>query len=184
MEPETKKTILISIWCTAAVLLVGGAVWLWIYLAEFSSYHDNQYKFTVQYPVKWKKVEKFHGTAVTFIRPQETALDVVLPNVNITVQEVPDKIATMESFSQTITKQMAAVFKNNINILEDKDATFAGRRAHRLVIVAPNPNHLKMTFIWTMKGPFAYIFTFMAQEAQYVKLSSTVKRMINSFELK
>ncbi|MBF0490966.1 MAG: hypothetical protein HQL15_10250 [Candidatus Omnitrophica bacterium] len=184
MEQESKKTMLIVIWCSAAVLLLGGALWGWFYLSQFSSYHDKQYNFTLKYPVKWEKMEKFQGTAVTLRRPKQTALDTFQPNVNITVQEVPGKIATLASFSEAIMKQMKAVFKTNVIVLEDKSCTFADRPAHLLVLAAPKPSNLKLRFVWTIKGSFAYIFTFIAQGNQYNELVPTIKGMVDSFELK
>ena len=186
MEQETKKTILIVLWCVAAAVLVAGAVWLWMYFAPFSSYHSKQYRFSMIYPNQWKMMDgnPQAGLAIVFVRPKETALDVLQPNVNITLQDVPDKFATIESFSTLITKQMTNYFKTTIKVIQDKDYTFARRKGHCLVIAVPKPEDYRMIFVWTIKGSYAYIFTFMCKGNQYEKLLPTVKRMINSFEFK
>ena len=182
MQQETKRTLLITLWWSAAGVLAAGALWWWFFFSQFAFYHDNEYKFSVKYLKSWEKIEHSQGTAVIFRRPKETALDIFEPNVNITVQEVPAKIATLSSFSETITKQMTVVFKKNIHILEDKNFTFAHRGGHRLILEAPKPDNLKLMFVWTIKGPFAYIFTFIAKTDQYKALSPNIDQMIESFE--
>jgi hypothetical protein len=184
MDQGAKRTTLIILWCFATAILIAGAVWWGVKFSKTASYHNSQYGFSVQYPRQWQKMEHYQGTAVAFIRPKQTALDIFQPNVNITIQEVPDQIATLSSFSSTITKQMNVVFKKNISIKEDKDVEFAKRKGHILIVDAPNPSHLKMLFVWTMKGDFAYLLTFMAQTTQYQELLPTINAMIKSFELK
>lgn len=184
MDQDSKKTILIVIWCVAAALLVIGGAWAWYSMSQYKTYRNAEYKFIVKYPSEWKMMEHYQGTAVTFVKPKQTALDVFQPNVNITIQEVPAKIATLKSFSETITKQMTVVFKKSIVIKEDKDVIFGGRPGHRLVVDAPKPSNLRMMFVWTIKGPFAYLFTFMGQGKQYQDLMPTIDQMTKSFAFK
>jgi hypothetical protein len=184
MNQNIKKRILIMTWSLAALILAVGTAWWWINYSQFAAFEDKQYKFTVVYPTKWKKIEHFQGTAVTFVRPKKTALDIFQPNVNITVQEVPEHLATLTTFSETITKQMTAVFGENIIISTDKDVRFANRPAHQMVFEAAKPNDVKLMITWTIKGSFAYIFTFVGQHAQYKEVFPAVQKMMNSFELK
>ncbi len=184
MKPETKKIILITLWCLAATVLAAGAVGLWIRASQFSLYQDSQYQFSMKYPKDWEKREHAYGTAVVFVRPKQTALDIFQPNVNVTVQDIPDTVATLGSFSETITKQMKTVFKNNINIIEDKNFTFGQRRGHRLIFAAPQPDNLKTMVVWTIKAGRAVIFTFIAKADQYQALLSTVDQMVESFQLR
>ena len=184
MEQNTKKIILIVIATLAGILLVAGAVWLWIYYVPYDTYENSQFKFQVKYPREWQKAEGYAGSVVTFVRPKQTALDVVQPNFNISVQEVPAHIATLKSFSETITKQMIAIFDKNMQIVEDKDFTFGNRQGHRLIIDAPQPQNMKAIFVWTIKGSLAYIFTYMSKIDQYKELAPTVNQMVSSFEFK
>lgn len=184
MKEAERKIILVALWGLMGGIFAAGVLWLYFYFIQFSPYHNSQFHFSLRYPSFWKKMEGFQGTAVTFVRPKESALELFQPNVNITVQEVPDQIATLGSFSKTITKQMTVVFKKHINILEDKDCTFADWHGHRLILEAPKPDSLKAMFVWTIKGSFAYIFTFMARTEQYKKLILTVDEMVKSFKLK
>jgi hypothetical protein len=183
MELKNKKMLLIIIWSTAAALLVAVGIGVWVYFGQFGVYQNKQFNFTMMYPKKWQMLEGYSGTAVTFVRPKETALDVVQPNINITVQEVPVHILTLGSFSETITKQITAVFDKNINIVENKDFHFANQIGHRLIIEAPQPDNLKVMTIWVIKGSFAYIFTFLARADQYKKLVPVIDQVVNSFQI-
>lgn len=181
MKQETKRIALVTLWCLAAVVLLVGVGWIGYYFYQFPTYHNNQYRLSVKYPRDWQKMEQVGGVVVAFVRPKQTAMDIFEPNFNITVQEAPDKIATLTSFSETITKQMKAVFKKTINILEDKECTFANRRGHRLVLLA-SPDNIKAEFVWTIKGSLAYIFTFMAREKQFKELSPAIDAIVESFK--
>ena len=181
MKPEIKKNILISLWILLAVVFVSAAGWYIYYLSQYKTYQDSQLKFSIKYPSQWQMKDHYLGTAVTFIRPRQSALEVFQPNVNMTVQEVPDQIATLESYSEVALKQMKAVFQKKINILEDKDFEFGKRKGHRLMIEAPEPQNLKAIFIWTIKGSNAYIFTFVSRIDQYAEVSKNVNEMISSF---
>jgi heme/copper-type cytochrome/quinol oxidase subunit 2 len=182
MNPQTKKVILISLWCFLAFIFLAVVGWYVYYLIQYKTYKDTQHKFSIKYPSDWEMKSDFAGTAVAFIRPKQTALDVFQPNANVSLQDVPAHIATLASFSKTITKQLTAIFEKNITIVEDKDFTFSGRAGHRLVIEAPKPENLKAVFVWTIKGSSAYIFTYMSRIDQYKELSPKVDEMIKSFK--
>ncbi len=184
MKPETKKLILMAIWGTMAVVLLAAIAWFVYYLLEFKTFESRQHHFSITYPKDWLKQEGYAGTVVTFARRKQTALSLFEPNANVTVQEVPDQIATLSSFSAVITKQMTAVFDKNMNIIEDKDFSFGNRLGHRLIVEAPKPQQLKAVFIWVLKGSSAYIFTYMCRMDQYNELLPTMNRMVKSFEFK
>ena len=184
MKAETKKLVLMILWGALAVILLAAITWFIYNLLQFKTYENKKHHFSMKYPSKWLIKEGFVGTVVTFVRPKQTALSIFEPNVNITVEEVQAQIATLESFSAMITKQMTAVFKKKINIVEDKEFIFGNRRGHRLIVDAPEPQHLKAIFIWTVKGSFAYIFTYMSQLDQYAEIAPTLDQMVKSFEFK
>ncbi len=183
MKQETKKKILMSLLVLLALVFAAGVGWLIYYMSQVKEYKDSEHKFSIVYPSKWEKNERYLGTAVAFVRPKQTALDVFSPNVNISVQDVPDEIATLKSFSETITKQMTTVFQKNITIVKDQDMDFGGRKGHILVVNAPQPQNLKSIFVWTIKGSKGYIFTFMSRIDQYKEVEPLVDRMIHSFKL-
>ncbi len=180
MEANVKKYILWGIIATC-VLLLGVLIW---YVLQFSEYTDKTYRFSIKCPSGWNIVHPAPaGVAVEFVAPKETELDTVNENINIVVQDVPAKIATLESFSATIEKQLKAVF-NNIKIVENKSVMINGRRAHRLSIETDKSNKLRLVHVWVIKGSRAYIITFLGANEKYPQYASTVDAVVNSFKLK
>ncbi len=184
MKAQIKKFILIFVGIVAGLVMLAGIAWLIYDASQFRNYQDNTLHFAVRYPVGWevhKNPQK--DVAVLFRAPQETALDVFRSNINITIQLVPDEIAGIKSFSQTISEQMKSVFQGNIRVLEDKAIMFGGRKGHRLVIEAPEPDHLKAVFVWVIRKDQAYIFTFMTTTRKYPRLSFQIEQILKSFKL-
>src|SRR5690349_11656654 len=101
MEQNKKRNILITVWSLAAVALLAAAGYFaYYFIYKFPVYENHQLKFSVRYPHEWKKMEGIKGAAIVFVRPKQSALDIFEPNFSITIQEVPDKIATLSSFSE------------------------------------------------------------------------------------
>lgn len=185
MNTQVKKNILIAVGVMAALVMVAGAVLIVYNAGQFADYQNSSYRFFVRYPKNWQVIESPQpGVAVVFLSPKETALDVFRENINITVQSVPDEIASIKTFSRTIIEQMRAVFKTNIKIIEDKPVAFGGRTGHRLVFEAPKPDNLKAVVVWTIRRDQAYILTFMTIIRKYPKSSSKVEEVLKSFRLK
>ena len=185
MNTQTKKNILIAVGAAAALVMAAGIVFIIYNAGQFADYQNSSYKFFVRYPKNWQVIESPQpGVAVVFLSPKETALDVFRENINITIQPVPDEIASIKTFSRTIVDQTAAVFKTNIKIIENKPFTFGGRRGQRLVFEAPKPDHLKAVVAWTIRRDQAYILTFLTTIRKYPQSSSKVEEVLKSFQLK
>ena len=185
MDNKAKKNILIAVGIVAAMAMMAGIVLIIYKAGQFADYQNSVYQFFVRYPKNWQVIEGPQpGVAVVFLSPKETALDVFRENINITVQPVPDEIASIKTFSRTITEQMKAVFSANIKIIEDKPVTFGGRRGQRLVFEAPNPDNLKAVVVWTIRRDQAYILTFMTTIRKYPQSSFKVEEALKSFQLK
>jgi len=184
MKASFKKKILISIASTAALLLLAALGWLLYFKLQFSTYHDDQYKFSIKYPKTWKVViHPQANAAVAFLRPKDTALDTVQENFNVTVQPVPDDIFTLAAFSVRIKTQMTAVFGQNINIVEDKPLKWGWREGRKMSFEAPQPEHLKMVNAWVLSSNQAYILTFLGDMNKYAKDAPFVDEMIRSLQL-
>ena len=185
MDVQTKKNILITVGVMAALAMAAGIVLIIYNAGQFADYQNSSYQFSVRYPGSWQVIEKPQpGVAVVFLSPKETALDVFRENINITIQPVPDEIASIKTFSRTITEQMKAVFSANIKIIEDKSVAFGGRTGHRLVFEAPQPDNLKAVVVWTIRRDQAYILTFLTTIRKYPKSSLKVEEVLKSFQLK
>ena len=185
MNTQTKKKILTTVGVMAALIMAAGIVLIVYNAGQFADYQNSSYKFFVRYPKNWQVIESPQpGVAVVFLSPKETALDVFRENINITIQPVPDEIASIKTFSRTIIEQMTAVFKTNIKIIEDKPIAFGGRKGHRLVFEAPKPDNLKAVVAWTIRRDQAYILTFLTTIRKYPQSSSKVEEVLKSFQLK
>lgn len=184
MDSTLKRSIIIALLVLAGLMLLAAGWWLLKHEFSYGQYKDTTYQFSIKYPKSWKvMIKPQEGVAVVFQSPPDTALDVFLENVNIAVNPVPDQIASLKSFSETITKQMTVVFKNNIKILEDKDITVAGRAGHRLILETPAPESLRSEIMWTIKGSNAFIFTFMGKKDKYEATKPMLDEMVSSFQL-
>jgi len=184
MDASLKKTILIIIASSAGLLLLT-ALGLFLYFnAQFSVYHDVQYKFSIKYPKTWKVIiHPRTDVAVVFLRPKDTALDTLQENFNVTIQPVPNDVFTLEAFSATIKRQMTGVFGKSINIVEDKPLHWGWREGHQMAIEAPKPDHLKMVNAWVLRSNQAYILTFLGDMNKYAKDGLLVNEMIRSLQL-
>ena len=185
MKTQTTKNILIAVGAAALLVMITAAGWIVYNAIQFTDYNDPAYRFFVRYPAEWQVIKSPQaGVAVVFLSPKESALDVFRENINVTVQPVPDDIASIKTFSRTITEQMKAVFQTNINILEDRPFVFGGRTGHRMVFEAPQPDRLKAMVVWVIRKDQAYILTYITTLRKYPQSSSKVEEVIRSFQLK
>ena len=184
MKSSQKKIILLIIaWSAAALLLVASGLFLY-FIMQFSVYQDDQYKFSIKYPKNWKVlVHPRPNVAVIFMRPKDSALDIIQENFNVTVQPVPPSILTLDAFTGTIKRQMTGVFGKSINIVEDKPIHWGWREGHMIAINALNPDHLKMINAWVLRSDQSYILTFLGDMDKYDKDRLYVEEMIRSLHL-
>ena len=185
MHAQTKKNILIAVGIITVFTMLAAIAWIIYTASQFAEYQDPSYKFSVRYPVGWQVIKKPQPeVAVVFLSPKETALDIVQENINITVQSVPDEIASLKNFSKTIVQQMEGIFRTNIKIIENKSFNFGGRQGWCLVFEAPQPDHLKIVTAWTIRKGQAYILTFLTTIRQYPEYSFKIEEVLKSFQLK
>jgi len=184
MDASFKKIVLITIASVAGFLLLA-AFGIYLYFSsQFNVYQDDQYKFSIKYPKSWKMiVHPQANVAVVFLRPKDTTMDTLQENFNVTVQPLPEDTYTLSAFSAAIKRQMTGVFQKSINIVEDKPLQWGWREGHKMVIEAPNPDHLKMVNAWVLKSNQAYILTFLGNINKYAQDEILVSEMIRSLQL-
>jgi hypothetical protein len=184
INASLKKNILIGIASAAGLLLLAALGLLLYFNAQFSVYQDDQYKFSIKYPKTWKVVvHPRTNVAVVFLRPKDTALDVLQENFNVTVQPLPERIFTLEEFSSTVKAQMIAVFGTSVHFVEYKPIHWGWRKGYRLSIEAPKPDNLKMVNAWVLRSNQAYILTFLGNINKFTQDSIYVNEMIRSLQL-
>ena len=184
MEQAVKKKILIALAAMGGALLLGAALWYLMFIGQFRLFHDRTYGFDIKYPGSWEVVRAPKpGVAAAFVSPKENALDVFRENVNITVEDVPAEIATLQDFSDKIILQMTKVFKN-IKVRESRPFMFGERKGRRVVFTADKPDAITILNVWTIKGAGkSYILTYMAMSRKYQKYLGLVEVMVQSFKL-
>jgi len=184
MKASLKKNILIWVASSAGFLLLT-ALGLYVYfMLQFNVYQDDQYKFSIKYPKTWKVfIHPKKDVAVIFQRPKDTAFDPFFENFCVVVQPVPDDILTVQAYTATIKKQMLAVFKGNISVVEDKSIQWGWREGHIWSIVAPNPDHLRMDNAWVLRGSQAYLMAYLSDMNKYSQDALYVEEMFRSLQL-
>jgi len=184
MKASLKKPILIGIASTAGVLLLAALGWFIYFNAQFNTYQDPDHRFSIKYPKTWRILPyPMKDVAVLFLRPKDTALDLMEENFSVTIQVAPVMDRTVAAFSATVKRQMTAVFKKNINIVEDRPIKWGWREGHLMAFEAPHPQHLKMVTAWLLRGDKAYLLNFLGDMNKYAHDSVFVNEMIRSFQL-
>ncbi len=183
MDSGLKRNLLFGCLIIAASICVAAAGWFIYYKMQFNLYKDAANGFTVKYPTTWKMIPQPDiGIAVVFQSPKETALDVFQENINLSVQVVPEHLASLKTFSGTITKQMKAVFQSNIKIIEDVDFIIGGRTGHKMVFETPEPQALKSVIAWVIKKDKAFVITYMGRLEKYPLWKTQIDEVVFSFQ--
>ncbi len=184
MDEQLKSNIFKWAAICSGILAVAAVGWWFYQNSLLSDYTGRNPSFHIKYPSGWQAMTKPQaGVVAAFVSPKENALDVLQENINITVEPVPDTLSTVASFSQMVTKQMTAVFKTNIKIVEDRPIQFGNRPGHQLVFEAPAPNKLKVLVCWTIKVDKVFILTFLTTMDKYPEQVLLLDRIIKSFEI-
>jgi hypothetical protein len=184
MKISRKKLVLIIIASCVGLPLLAAFVYLVCFNLQFSVYHDDQYQFSIRYPTSWKVVvHPRANVAVMFLRPKETAFDMMQENFNVTVQPLPKDIYTLDDFSNRIKGQMISVFGTSTKFVLYKQVHWGWRKGYELAIEAPRPDNLIMINAWVMRDKESYILTFLGSIDRYPQDKLVVREMIRSLKL-
>jgi len=184
MQASLKKNILVGIVLTAGLLLLAALGYFLYFNAQFGVYQDAQYKFSIKYPKTWKVIAHPRANvAVVFLRPKDTALDILQENFNVTVQPLPKDVFTLAKFSAAIKDQMIGLLGKYMNIVEYKPLQWGWRQGYKMVIEVPKPKHIEMVNAWVLRSNQAFILTFLGDMNKYAKDSLLVNEMIRSLQL-
>jgi serine/threonine-protein kinase len=143
------------------------------------TYVDKLNNFSMDYPRDWKELSTPNGVA--FLRPKEDTTDKFQENVNLLIQDLSDQPMTLEQFNAYNKKQLNDNIGASAN-LSIQPATLAGQNAE---IAYWNMTYqgipLKIEQYWFVKGKKAYVFTYTAQPAKFIKYENIAIRLIKSF---
>ncbi|MBF0531866.1 MAG: hypothetical protein HQL23_02090 [Candidatus Omnitrophica bacterium] len=172
---------LISGLCAVILGIIG---YLWLREAKtYQSYANPSYGFALKYPSDWAVTENKDNTAVIFNSPRKNALDAFSENVNVVIQGVDPRLS-LEVYSDRAVKQLQAVFKAKIEIIDQEPFTLAGFPAAKFTYIARDPIYdLKITHVWALKNGKAYQITYVATLADYDLYIKSVNALFRSFKL-
>jgi len=174
---------IVSIW---GVLIFAVIVLAIYYYGLFTVYQDDQYKFSIRYPKTWQIIVHPKPTvAVVFLRPKDTAMDLLQENFSVTVQPLPNGVFTLDEFSDKLKAQMISVYgyRSNVNFVQYSPVNWDWHKGYEMSIEAPKPDNLKMVNAWTVYHNQAYILTYLGNIDKYYFDSVIVDAIIRSFRL-
>lgn len=148
-----------------------------------NSYRSAADHFSIKYPGTWQKEENKGGAAVIFMSPLESNLDTFRENVNVVVQDASGNRMSIEKYTEMAMQQVAAVFKQNIELVESTGTILAGKTAYKYVYIGRGEIEFKIMHVWTISGDNAYQVTYTALLSQYDEYINQVEKMIKSFRI-
>ena len=184
MDRKLTTVLSIVIGILGAGLIVT-ALFLMFQNKGFTKYNDDSGQFSLLYPSNWLITPGGGGSSVLIQSPQENDLDFYLENVNIVIQDLSGKQLSLMDYSDIAVRQIKAVFKNNVNVLEANETRFAGRAGYKFSYIGHGPQgDLKIVHYWTIKGPKAYQFTYAALATKFDNYLPQIEKMVKSFTIK
>lgn len=180
---DKNKIILVSVAAGLGTLVLGFLIWSAIFSSQFGVFTEDDYHITIKYPQNWTVAKGYAGTVVTFVSPKEDGLDSFQENLNIAVQDLSKPPMTLDQFTELAIKQMNAVFKTNIKVVESKPITYAGLPAYLYAVKATDSKGISLKFIWFIKDDQAYTITCAAQLLRSEKYAGTFDEMLRSFSI-
>ena len=109
MENRTKHSKLINL--TIIVVSILLVIVLIIYMGRdlLINYKHPGYKFSLNYPANWVKLENYQGAAIVFIAPKQNSYDTFQENVSILIQSLADNVMSLQKYTDTAIFQVKVV---------------------------------------------------------------------------
>ena len=182
---QIKHIIYLAIAVIGFVMIVGvGYLWYTQSSRNFKTYKSTQQGFEVKYPARWTVKKNFQGAAALFYSPKENDLDLYRESVNIVVQDLSQSPMFLNKYTEMAIQQMQMVFGTNMHIMASEEVFFAGSPGHMLEFIGyGGETDLHYRIYWTLKGTFAYQFTYMAAKDNFNSYEEVVERMRRSFKI-
>ena len=164
------------------ILVVG---WMVSKDYRFNIYKNSGYAFSIKYPASWTLKENKNGAVAIFLSPLENKLDIFQENVNVVVQDFPQKPMSLDKYTKIAINQMQVVFKEAIEIVESNSTYVAGHPAYNFVFIGKGPeSEMKFKCVWVIiDEKRAYQITYGTLSSQYDKYLGKVNSMIQSFKI-
>lgn len=190
MDKKKTQNIFFGCLITIAVFVIIIVILLSVKVTPLEEYHDPDYGFSLKYPAYWAKImrpEDGAGLVSFFPRPIAED-DKFIENISITMSEIPpgSDLTNIKNFSQNNIKVTLALFKESVNVLEQKEIRVGGLPAYRFLFItnesiALTGHKMKYLFIWVLRGNQAFTMTFFGDQPQFNDHVKDVNRMIRTF---
>jgi len=140
-------------------------------------YKSDVYKFSLEYPSGWEL--KDVGTGIAFISPKENTHDNFQESVNVIIQEIGN--ATLDQYTKNTQKQVTTTF--GAKATESLTSiTFLNQPAKEYIYHAEFSGlKYKLRQVWFIKSQKAYLFTYTAEEKEYLNYEQIAKKIFESF---
>ena len=182
-KSSRQDVIVIGVAMGLGAIFFAVLIWFTIFSSPFSVFTEDRYHLSIKYPSNWTVAKGYEGTIVSFVSPKEDALDGFQENLNITAQPLSPKTMTLDDYSKIAIKQMGAVFKTDLQVVQSKPITYAGFPAYLYVVKAATSQGLIIKFLWFIKDERSYTITCAAQNFQLSKYQAKFDEMIQSFSI-
>ena len=155
--------------------------------SKFSSYINNDYKFSLKYPQNWSQRQlddPITGEVVVFNSPLETTTDLFIEKLYITVEYLPSELASLEQYTQLVFQRINKTKGSNIEERQDYKTSIDNFPAHKVIYSRQEGNLLlRQMETFTIRNNQVYIAIYAAERAKFSKFRETVEKMISSWEI-
>jgi hypothetical protein len=149
--------------------------------ADYLTYSNSQYGFSISYPSGWTMQENTGGSVVTFQAPSEGRDDLYLENMKVTVEDLSSSPMSLEQYkSAQLAKKQALA---NFNLIYDQAYRVSGFNGWKIAYTGNSGMLMEWVEIFTIRGTTAYDITFSAQESSYANYVVAMDTMTKSFQL-
>ena len=185
MENRTKQAKLINRAIIVSSILLVIVFIMYMGRDLLIPYTNSGYKFSMNYPANWVKVENYEGAAAVFVAPKQNSYDTFQENLSVVIQNQAENAMSLQKYTDTAIYQIKVVFKEGIQVLESESgsAYLAGKPAYKFVYVTKMAPEFKIMHVWTLDGTRAYQVTYTAAISDFDEYKNIVDKMIQSFQL-
>ena len=161
---------------------------------SFVTYENSNYRFKIQYPSNWEKVEfspgikeSGRGIIVNFISPQETFSDLFREYLIIEVQDHPSNAISLDQY----TSQQIDTYKKSLPrfaVIESNASTATytnvDHPSHKIVYSYSDSivGKAEVMEIDMIEGNRLYSLSYHADATKYSSYLPAIEKMIKSFE--
>lgn len=141
--------------------------------------------FTIAYPTDWElETDGASGTEFAVYSALEGASDEFQENVNVVSEVLPNRVVTLEEYSEASRSQLKDAFEG-FDLIEEKELSDAYGKYRYIIYHA---NYVGMDLAWKqqfrIQGGKAYVLTYSATQANFDTFSETADQIFSTFYVK